>query len=99
MKRFAEYDGWMIDAAPIRLTKQRLFMSCAIVRRETGERFVFTDLGNRVYRAQAHERGIEWARRWIDTNYGYIAADAARYQELRDGRHSEERNRSEPGDL
>ena len=73
MKRFAEYDGWMIDAAPIKLPKQRLFMSCAIIKRESGERFVFKDLGNRVYRTQAHERGIEWAKSWIDNNYGYVA--------------------------
>jgi hypothetical protein len=30
---------------------------------------VFSDLGNRVYRWQAYERGIEWAKEWIDTNY------------------------------
>jgi hypothetical protein len=30
---------------------------------------VFSDLGNWVYRWQAYERGIEWAKRWIDTNY------------------------------
>lgn len=74
MKRFAAYEGWTIDAAPIRLTSQRLFMSCAIIQRETGERFVFCDLGNRGYREQAHERGIEWAKRWIDSNYGTAAA-------------------------
>lgn len=69
--RIATYRGWTIDAAPIILAKQRLFQSCAIIERESGERFVFVDLGNRVYRWQAHERGIEWAKHWIDNNYVY----------------------------
>ncbi|MFL9913090.1 hypothetical protein [Paraburkholderia sp. RL17-337-BIB-A] len=68
MKRFAEYDGWKIEASPIILSKQRLFQSAVVIERD-GERFVFSDLGNRVYRWQAYERGIEWAKRWIDTNY------------------------------
>lgn len=75
MKRMATYKGWTIDAAPIILANQRLFQSCAIVEREHGERFVFVDLGNRVFRSQAHERGIEWAKRWIDNNYTYGTAD------------------------
>ncbi|MGU4703168.1 hypothetical protein K6L09_41615 [Burkholderia cepacia] len=74
MKRMATYKGWTIDAAPIILARQRLFQSCAIVEREHGERFVFVDLGNRVFRSQAHARGIEWAMRWIDNNYSYGAA-------------------------
>jgi len=62
----------VIDSALIILAKQRLFISGAVIERDIGERFVFTDLGNRVYRRQAHERGIEWAKRWIDNNnYGY----------------------------
>ncbi|WP_240465921.1 hypothetical protein [Burkholderia cenocepacia] len=68
VNRFAEYEGWKIEASPTILAKQRLFVSGAIVSRGD-ERFVFTDLGNRVYRAQAYERGIEWARQWIDNNY------------------------------
>lgn len=74
MKRIARivrYQGWTIDAAPIVLAKHRLFQSCAVVERDGGERFVFVDLGNRVFRSQAHERGIEWAKRWIDNNYTY----------------------------
>jgi hypothetical protein len=70
-RRYAEYEGWTIDAAPTILSTQRLFVSSAVITRASGERFVFTDLGNRVYRWQAHERGIEWAKRWIDNNYGY----------------------------
>ncbi|WP_454727690.1 MULTISPECIES: hypothetical protein [Cupriavidus] len=65
----ATYRGWTIDAAPIMVPKLRFFQSCAVVEREGGERFVFVDLGNRVYRWQAHERAIEWAKRWIDNNY------------------------------
>lgn len=68
VNRFAEYEGWKIEASPTILAKQRLFVSGAIVSRGD-ERFVFTDLGNRVYRAQAYERGIEWARQWIDNNF------------------------------
>ena len=59
--RFAEYNGWKIDAAPTYMPAQRLFVSAAVITRPTGERFVFTDLGNKVYRWQAHERAIEWA--------------------------------------
>jgi hypothetical protein len=68
VNRFAEYKGWKIEASPTILVNQRLFVSGVIVARG-GERFIFTDLGNRVYRAQAYERGIEWARQWIDNNY------------------------------
>jgi sugar lactone lactonase YvrE len=71
--RFAEYDGWKIEASPTRLIKQRLIASGVIVSRD-GERFIFTDLGNRVYRWQAYERGVEWAKRWIDNNYGLGAS-------------------------
>jgi len=69
MKRFAEYDGWKIEASPIILVKQRLFQAGVVIERKDGERFVFSDLGDRVYRRQADERGIEWAKQWIDTNY------------------------------
>ncbi len=72
--RVATYKGWTIDAAPIIVAKQRLFQSCAVIERESGERFVFVDLGNRVFRSQAHERGIEWAKHWIDNNYTYGVA-------------------------
>jgi hypothetical protein len=68
VNRFAEYEGWKIEASPTILANQRLFVSGVIVSRDN-ERFIFTDLGNRVYRAQAYERGIEWARQWIDNNY------------------------------
>jgi hypothetical protein len=71
MKWFAEYNGWSIEASPIILAKQRLFQSGAVVTRQTGERFVFADLGNFVYRTQAYERGFEWAKRWIDNNFTY----------------------------
>jgi hypothetical protein len=67
--RFAEHNGWEIDAAPTILAKDRLFVSSAVIKRNAGERFVFTDLGNPEYRWQAHERGIEWAKRWIDNNF------------------------------
>jgi hypothetical protein len=69
MKRFAEYEGWKIEASPIILVKQRLFQVGVVIERDVGERFVFSDLGNRVYRSQAYERGIEWAKHWIHTNY------------------------------
>ncbi|MGF6781634.1 hypothetical protein [Paraburkholderia sp. GAS334] len=69
MKRFAEYEGWKIEALPIILAKQRLFQAAVVIEHDEGKRFVFSDLGNRVYRRQADERGIEWAKRWIDTNY------------------------------
>jgi hypothetical protein len=51
------------------------FVSGVIVSRGD-ERFIFNDLGNRVYRAQAYERGIEWAKRWIDNNYRLAARKA-----------------------
>ncbi|MPV65528.1 hypothetical protein [Burkholderia sp. BE17] len=70
VNRFAEYEGWKIEASPTILANQRLFVSGVIVSRGD-ERFIFTDLGNRVYRAQACERGIEWAKQWIDNNYRY----------------------------
>ncbi|KUY85967.1 MULTISPECIES: hypothetical protein [unclassified Burkholderia] len=72
VKRFSEYGGWKIEASPTILANQRLFVSGVIVSRGD-ERFIFTDLGNRVYRAQAYERGIEWAKRWIDNNFVYGA--------------------------
>ncbi|MEW6343000.1 MAG: hypothetical protein AB1704_20255 [Pseudomonadota bacterium] len=74
MTRFVEYDGWKIEASPIILSRQRLFQAGVVIERADGERFVFSDLGNRVYRWQADERGIEWAKHWIDTNYRYGAA-------------------------
>ena len=45
-----------------------------MIERADGERFVFSDLGNRVYRWQAYERGIEWAKQWIDNNCRYGTA-------------------------
>jgi hypothetical protein len=72
VNRFAEYEGWTIEASPTVLVNQRLFVSGVIVSRGE-ERFIFTDLGNRVYRGQAYERGIEWAKQWIDNNYRLAA--------------------------
>lgn len=80
MKRFAEYQGWTIEASPIILVRPRLFQAGVVIERHDGERFVFSDLGNRVYRWQAYERGIEWAKRWIDTNYGLGAHRSAQAQ-------------------
>ncbi|WP_308833888.1 hypothetical protein [Paraburkholderia sp. SARCC-3016] len=77
VNRFAEYEGWKIEASPTILANQRLFVSGVIVSRDN-ERFIFTDLGNRVYRAQAYERGIEWARQWIDNNYRLAVRKASR---------------------
>ena len=73
--RSAEYEGWKIGVSPTILANQRLFVSGVIVSRGD-ERFIFTDLGNRVYRAQAYVRGIEWAKRWIDNNYRLAARKA-----------------------
>lgn len=75
--RFAEYNGWTIEASPTIIAAQRLFRSGVVISCETGERFVFTDLGNRVYRWQAYERGIEWAKQWIDNDYRYGRAEVA----------------------
>ncbi|MDR9229595.1 hypothetical protein [Burkholderia multivorans] len=83
VKRFAEYDGWRIEASPIILWKQRLFQAGAVIERFDGERFVFSDLGNRVYRWQAYERGIEWAKQWIDINYRYGIADPCNRENAR----------------
>jgi hypothetical protein len=69
--RLVEFNGWTIEASPTIIADQRLFRSGVVISRDTGERFVFTDLGNRVYRWQAYERGIEWAKLWIINNYGY----------------------------
>ena len=68
VNRFAEYEGWKIEASPTILATQRLFKSGVIVTRGE-DSFIFTDLGNSVYRAQAYERGIEWAIQWINNNY------------------------------
>jgi hypothetical protein len=68
VNRFAQYEGWTIESSPTILAKQRLFVSGVIVSRGD-ERFIFTDLGNRVYRWQAYERGIDWAKQWIYNNY------------------------------
>lgn len=69
MRRFARYCDWTIEASPTIIAKHRLFRSGVVIERDDGERYVFSDLGNRVYRWQAYERGIEWAKHWIDTNY------------------------------
>lgn len=69
MKRFAEYEGCKIEASPIILSRERLFKSGVIIECPDGRRFVFSDLGDRVYRWQAYERGIEWAKEWIYTNF------------------------------
>jgi hypothetical protein len=69
VSRFAEYNGWTIEASPTILVRERLFVSGVLIRRGSGEHFIFHDLGNRVYRWQAYERGIEWAKHWIDNNY------------------------------
>lgn len=81
MKRFAKYEGWKIEASPSILVRQRLFQVGVVIERDDGERFVFSDLGNRVYRWQAYERGIEWAKHWIDTNYRLGAHTASRTRE------------------
>jgi hypothetical protein len=73
VKRFVEYDGWKIEASPTVLVKDRLFKAGVVIERDDGERFVFSDLGNRVYRWQAYERGIEWAKHWIEVNYRHGA--------------------------
>jgi hypothetical protein len=69
MNRFAKYEGWTIEASPTIIAKQRLFRTGVVIKRDECERFVFSDLGNRVYRWQAYERGIAWAKEWIDANY------------------------------
>lgn len=53
VKRFAEYGDWKIKASPIILANQRLFQAGAVIERVDGMRFVFSDLGNQVYRWQA----------------------------------------------
>ena len=73
MKRFERYGNWTIEASPTIIAKQRLFRSGVVIERDDDERFVFSDLGNRVYRWQAYERGIEWAKHWVDTNYKFGA--------------------------
>jgi len=40
--RFAEYNGWTIEASPTIIAAQRLFRSGVVISCETGERFVFT---------------------------------------------------------
>lgn len=77
-KRFAEYEGWMIEASPIILSGQQVFQAGVVIENADGERFVFSDLGNRVYRWQAYERGIEWAKQWIDNNYRLGAHKSSR---------------------
>jgi hypothetical protein len=68
MNRFPPYESWKIKASLIVLARQRL-QAGVVIERNDGERFVFSDLGNRVYRWQAYERSIEWATHWIDANY------------------------------
>jgi hypothetical protein len=70
MERTTTFEGWTIQAWPTIIAKQRLSRSGVIVRRGD-EHFVFHELGNFVYRDQAYERGIEWAKQWIINNYGY----------------------------
>lgn len=77
VNRLTEYEGWKIEASPTILANQRLFVSGVIVSRGD-ERFIFTDLGNRVYRWQAYERGIEWAKQWIANNYRLGAHKSSR---------------------
>lgn len=73
MSRYAEYRTWSIDAAP--LLYSDMFRACAIVERapqegeECGLRFVFSDLGDCATRDAAHNRGIWWAKRWLDENF------------------------------
>ncbi|WP_321890215.1 hypothetical protein [Paraburkholderia bannensis] len=68
MERFAHYRGWSIDAAPILVG--RLFRASAVVERLIdGERFIFSDLGDRPTRDDAQLRALEWTRNWIDNNY------------------------------
>jgi hypothetical protein len=68
----ALYECWTIESLPTILARQRLFVSGVIVSRGD-KRFIITDLGNRVYRWQAYERDIEWAKQWIDNNYRLAA--------------------------
>jgi hypothetical protein len=77
MKRLVEYEGWKIEASPILLAKLRLLQAGVVISRGN-ERFVFSDLGNRVDRDKAYARGIEWAERWIDDNYQHRAHTTAR---------------------
>ncbi|BBU33450.1 hypothetical protein BTHE68_71840 (plasmid) [Burkholderia sp. THE68] len=67
--RFANYNGWNIEASPTIIADQRLYRSGVVISRTSGERFVFADLGNRVYRWQAYQRGLDWAKAWVDSNY------------------------------
>jgi hypothetical protein len=81
MKRTVEYDGWTIEASPTILVKQRLFKSGVGISRGNLY-FFFHDLGNRVYRAQAYERGIEWAKQWIDNNWRYGSSHLTQEQAM-----------------
>jgi hypothetical protein len=68
MERFALYRGWSIDATPVIVG--RLYRSSAVVERLVdGERFIFSDLGDRGSREEAQARALEWTRQWIDNNY------------------------------
>lgn len=68
MDRFTHYRGWSIDATPIMAGK--LFRASAVVERLIdGERFIFSDPGDRQTRGAAQVRAIEWTTRWIDNNY------------------------------
>jgi hypothetical protein len=58
MKRFAKYESWKIEASPTILVRQRFFQAGVVIERDDGERFVFSDFGNRVYRWQAYERSV-----------------------------------------
>jgi hypothetical protein len=72
MKRRAEYEGWFIDAAPLKRAKDTMFQACVVIESVYGRRFVFTDFGYCATRSEAHELGIEWAKRWID-NYDIVS--------------------------
>ncbi len=64
MERFAPYRGRSIDATPVNV--RRLYRSSAVIERLVdGERFIFSDLGDRGSGEEPQAHALEWTRHWI----------------------------------
>ncbi|WP_233469266.1 hypothetical protein [Caballeronia glathei] len=71
MSGHAKYRDWSIKVAPV--IHGDLFRACVVVTGSHAEGepqgFVFNDLGDCATRDAAYNRGIAWAKRWVDENF------------------------------
>jgi hypothetical protein len=75
MTRHFDYNQWRIHAGAIAV--RSIFKATAVVERldvmqddEPDQRFAFSNLGDFATIEEADEHAMQWARAWIDENFG-----------------------------